>query len=79
MPFLQESDNHILNQHGSLQKNAKQNETFSPNYISLTPDQYEQMVRTMRLPFRAIEGTSVVGPFFWAAFDQDASDPHLRK
>ncbi|KAI0168315.1 hypothetical protein BJ166DRAFT_253987 [Pestalotiopsis sp. NC0098] len=61
-----------------LQKNAKQNETFSPNYISLTPDQYEQMVRTMRLPFRAIEGTSVVGPFFWAAFDQDASDPHLQ-
>lgn len=37
------------------------------------------MVRTLHLPFRAIEGTSVVGPFFWAALDQDDDDPHLRK
>ena len=37
------------------------------------------MVRTLRLPFRAIEGTSVVGPFFWASYDHDANDPHLRK
>lgn len=36
------------------------------------------MVRALHLPFRAIEGTSVVGPFFWAAFDQDDDDPHLR-
>ncbi|KAH6654026.1 hypothetical protein BKA67DRAFT_268130 [Truncatella angustata] len=61
-----------------VQKNAKHNETFTPNYITLDPAQYEGMVRTMRLPFRGIEGTSVVGPFFWAAFDQDASDPHLQ-
>jgi hypothetical protein len=36
------------------------------------------MVKTLRLPFRAIEGTSVVGPFFWAAFDQDPDDRHLH-
>lgn len=36
------------------------------------------MVRGMHLPFRAIEGTSVVGPFFWSSFDQDDEDPHLR-
>jgi hypothetical protein len=62
-----------------LQKNAKHPETFTPNYITLTPAHYESMVRTMHLPFRAIEGTSVVGPFFWAAYDQDGSNPHLRK
>ncbi|KAJ4304445.1 hypothetical protein N0V88_002058 [Collariella sp. IMI 366227] len=39
---------------------------------------YEQMVRTLHLPFRAIEGTSIVGPFFWSAFDQDDDDPHLQ-
>ncbi|KAI6384184.1 hypothetical protein MCOR23_011809, partial [Pyricularia oryzae] len=36
------------------------------------------MVRVMRLPFRAIEGSSVVGPFFWSAMDQDDEDPHLQ-
>jgi len=36
------------------------------------------MVRTFRLPFRAIEGSSVVGPFFWSAYDQDKEDPHLQ-
>jgi hypothetical protein len=36
------------------------------------------MVRTMRLPFRAIESTAVVGPIFWSAFDQDDDDPCLQ-
>ncbi|KAK3897088.1 hypothetical protein C8A05DRAFT_48161 [Staphylotrichum tortipilum] len=61
-----------------LQLNAKHPETFSANYMSLTHQAYEEMVRTMHLPFRAIEGSSVVGPFFWAAFDQDDEDPHLQ-
>lgn len=61
-----------------LQQKAKHSETFSPNYISLTAEAYESMVRTFHLPFRAIEGTSVVGPFFWSAFDQDDDNPHLR-
>lgn len=36
------------------------------------------MVRGMRLPFRAIEGTGVVGPFFWSSLDQEDEDPNLR-
>ncbi|KAK7969111.1 hypothetical protein PG996_002449 [Apiospora saccharicola] len=62
-----------------LQKNAKHPETFSPHHISLEQHEYASMVKTMRLPYRAIEGTSVVGPFFWASYDHDANDPHLRK
>ncbi|KAK4152833.1 hypothetical protein C8A00DRAFT_44176 [Chaetomidium leptoderma] len=61
-----------------LQKNAEHPETFTPNYLSLSHDAYEDMVRAMHLPFRAIEGSSVVGPFFWCAFDQDDDDPHLQ-
>lgn len=37
------------------------------------------MVETLHLPYRAIESTSAVGPFFWAAFDQSEETPHLRK
>ena len=36
------------------------------------------MVEVLNLPYRAIEGTSVVGAFFWAAWDQDEENPHLR-
>lgn len=37
------------------------------------------MVRTLHLPYRAIEGTSVVGPFFWCAYDSDDdANPHLQ-
>ncbi|KAK2036197.1 hypothetical protein LZ31DRAFT_561312 [Colletotrichum somersetense] len=61
-----------------LQKNAKHKDTFAPHTISFTADAYESMVRVMRLPFRAIEGTSVVGPFFWCAYDQDDDDPTLQ-
>ncbi|KAK0753398.1 hypothetical protein B0T18DRAFT_434170 [Schizothecium vesticola] len=61
-----------------LQQNAQHPETFSPRYLSLTHKSYEEMVRALRLPFRAIEGTSVVGPFFWSSMDQDDEDPHLQ-
>ncbi|EOO04092.1 hypothetical protein UCRPA7_353 [Phaeoacremonium minimum UCRPA7] len=57
---------------------AKHPETFTPSVISFTAREYETMVRVLKLPFRAIEGTSVVGPFFWCAFDQDDEDPHLQ-
>lgn len=49
-----------------------------PKVISLPKEKYMSMVRTMKLPFRAIESSSVVGPFFWCAYDQDDDDPHLR-
>lgn len=41
-------------------------------------DEYVNMVETLHLPYRGIESTSVVGPFFWAAFDQDEENPHLQ-
>lgn len=49
-----------------------------PKVISLPKDSYENMVRVMKLPFRAIETSAVVGPFFWCAYDQDDENPHLR-
>ncbi|KAK2070167.1 hypothetical protein P8C59_004686 [Phyllachora maydis] len=61
-----------------IQPKAKHPDTFAPNYISLTSKDYESMVRAFHLPFRAIEGTSVVGPFFWSSYDQDDDDAHLQ-
>ncbi|PSR94268.1 hypothetical protein BD289DRAFT_385478 [Coniella lustricola] len=62
-----------------LQLKAKHPDTFNPNVISFTASEYESMVRTLHLPYRAIEGTSVVGPFFWCAHDSaDDNDPHLQ-
>ncbi|TRX91771.1 hypothetical protein FHL15_007324 [Xylaria flabelliformis] len=61
-----------------VQRNAEHNDTFSPNYISLTHEQYKSMVRKLHLPFRAVEGGSLVGPAFWCEYDQDENDPHLQ-
>ncbi|RYC63258.1 hypothetical protein CHU98_g2944 [Xylaria longipes] len=61
-----------------VQRNAEHNDTFSPNFISLTHEQYKSMVRKLRLPFRAIEGSSLVGPAFWCEYDQDEDDRHLQ-
>ncbi|KAK3340310.1 hypothetical protein B0H65DRAFT_254633 [Neurospora tetraspora] len=61
-----------------VQKDAQQDETFAPLHVSLKPEDYSSMVEIMRLPYRAIEGTSVVGPFFWAALDHDEEDPHMQ-
>lgn len=36
------------------------------------------MVEKLRLPYRGIESTSAVGPFFWCALDQDEERPHLQ-
>lgn len=63
----------------SLQLKAKHPETFTPNVISFTASEYESMVRTLHLPYRAIEGTSAVGPFFWCAHDtEDEDESHLQ-
>ncbi|KAJ9137286.1 Magnesium transport protein CorA [Pleurostoma richardsiae] len=61
-----------------LQLRAKDPETFTPYVISFSPETYTKMVDTLHLPARAIESTSVVGPFFWSAHDQDDEDPHLQ-
>ena len=62
----------------SLQLGAKHPETFTAQHISFTHANYIDMVRKLNLPFRAIEGTSAVGPFFWSALDQDDASPHLH-
>jgi hypothetical protein len=62
-----------------VQKNAKHPDTFLTKVISLPAEKYKSMVRTMNLPYRGIETTSTVGPFFWCAHDQDDDDPHLRE
>ncbi|RDL40541.1 Uncharacterized protein BP5553_00520 [Venustampulla echinocandica] len=61
-----------------LQKNAKNPDTFAPHVISLKANEYKSMVEALDLPYRAIESTSAVGPFFWAAWDQDEQNPHLQ-
>ncbi|KAH8815605.1 hypothetical protein F5884DRAFT_772905 [Xylogone sp. PMI_703] len=61
-----------------LQQNAQHPETFTPHVISLKPEMYKSMVEIMNLPYRGIESTSVVGPFFWSAYDQDDENPHLQ-
>ncbi|OWP03416.1 hypothetical protein B2J93_7434 [Marssonina coronariae] len=61
-----------------LQQNAQHPETFTPHVISLKPEVYKSMVVRLNLPYRAIESTSAVGPFFWAAWDQDEINPHLQ-
>ncbi|KAI0024804.1 hypothetical protein F4780DRAFT_725055 [Xylariomycetidae sp. FL0641] len=61
-----------------VQRNAQHNETFAPNVISLPPDFYKSMVKKMQLPYRAIEGSGLVGPFFWCAYDNEEEDPHLQ-
>ncbi|KAI9048895.1 hypothetical protein LZ554_006749 [Drepanopeziza brunnea f. sp. 'monogermtubi'] len=61
-----------------LQQNAQHPETFTPHVISLKPEVYKSMVETLKLPYRAIESTSAVGPFFWASWDQDEENPHLQ-
>ncbi|KAI2472047.1 hypothetical protein F4781DRAFT_385108 [Annulohypoxylon bovei var. microspora] len=61
-----------------VQKDAVHVNTFAPLYISLKKEAYESMVRTWHLPFRAIEGSSLVGPFFWCSHDQDENNRHLQ-
>lgn len=50
-----------------------------PKVISLPKNAYASMVKVMKLPYRGIETTSVVGPFFWSSLDHNKQDPHLRK
>ncbi|KAJ2989445.1 hypothetical protein NUW58_g3461 [Xylaria curta] len=61
-----------------IQRDAEHHDTFSPNFISLTHEQYRSMVRKLHLPFRAVEGGSFVGPVFWCEYDQDEDDRHLQ-
>jgi hypothetical protein len=57
-----------------LNQIAKAPETFNPHIISLQKEDYKNMVQRFRLPLRAIETSTVVGPFFWWTYDDD--DPN---
>ncbi|KAH7328508.1 hypothetical protein B0I35DRAFT_403864 [Stachybotrys elegans] len=61
-----------------MQKNAKDKDTFMPKVISLPKEAYANMVNVLALPSRAIETSSIVGPFFWSSYDQDDDNPHLH-
>ncbi len=61
-----------------LQKDAKHPETFSPMTLPFSAIDYHSMIKIFNLPFRAIEGTSIVGPLFWSNLDHEPNDPHLR-
>lgn len=62
-----------------LHEAAEDPKTFSPRTISFATESYEVLVREMKLPFRAIETSSAVGPFFWWTYDPDPVDPVLRR
>ena len=56
--------------HKSLQQNASHPETFSPSVISLPPDKYSKMMTKFNLPYKGIEGSSMVGPLFSTGYDE---------
>ena len=57
--------------HLSLQQNILHPEAFDPSVISLPPDKYSKMMTEWHLPYKGIDGSSTVGPFFWSAIDHD--------
>ncbi|KAI1852091.1 hypothetical protein JX266_002944 [Neoarthrinium moseri] len=57
-----------------LHKLATDSNTLAPNAISLSREDFEKMVRKLRLPLRYIETSTVVGPFFWWTYDDDDVD-----
>ncbi|KAI1341422.1 hypothetical protein F5Y15DRAFT_431189 [Xylariaceae sp. FL0016] len=54
-----------------VQQNVQNQKTFDPNVVSLEKDRYEAVVRKMKLPFRALESSAAVGPFFWWTMETD--------
>ncbi|KAL2063846.1 hypothetical protein VTL71DRAFT_4340 [Oculimacula yallundae] len=57
-----------------LQPNARDPQTFAPDVLSLEVKDYENMVHALRLPMKAVESSSCVGPFFWAGMSLDKGD-----
>lgn len=50
----------------SLQKEVKHPDTFESHTLSLPKKQYENMVKSIKLPLSWIETSSCVGPVFWS-------------
>lgn len=65
-----------------IQQDVKEPRAFFPGAIPFPRKEYELVVEKMNLPLEAIDGTSVVGPFFWWAYVEDVGNPgngYLRK
>lgn len=64
-----------------LQTKAKDEAAFSKKVLSLDAESYRSLVTDFRLPFRCLESTSAVGPFFWWAKHEmpGVEDNCLRK
>ncbi|KAK8071834.1 hypothetical protein PG996_005182, partial [Apiospora saccharicola] len=59
------------------QQDAGNEKTFSPKHISLPKDSYRAMMDKFHLPLQALETSTVVGPFFWWAHDENSDGKHL--
>ncbi|KAM7198699.1 putative Mg2+ transporter-like zinc transport protein [Naviculisporaceae sp. PSN 640] len=58
-----------------IQQDVKEPKAFFPGALPFKREQYELVVDTMNLPLEAIDGTSVVGPFFWWTYVEDPVNP----
>ncbi len=65
--------------HRRLQLEPQDPKAFFPDVISFALQDYASLMRDMDLPFRSIEITSAVGPFFWWAFYDKGDDTSLSK
>lgn len=64
----------------SVQPAVEHEDTFLPHIVSMEKHEYELMVNEMRLPYKGIESSDVLGPFFWYRhINNPAGRPHLRK
>ncbi|KAI0967978.1 hypothetical protein F4678DRAFT_474843 [Xylaria arbuscula] len=61
-----------------VQSEIHEPETFASNVVSMQVNQYESLIRKMRLPFQGIEASTVVGPFFWWYLDTESKYPKLQ-
>ncbi|KAK4215146.1 hypothetical protein QBC37DRAFT_419732 [Rhypophila decipiens] len=64
-----------------IQQEVKAPRAFFPGSIPFRSEQFKLVVEKMRLPLEVIDGTSVVGPFFWWGYIEDFMSPghgHLQ-
>jgi hypothetical protein len=62
----------------SLQKEVRQPDTFDSDVLSLPKEQYQSMVKSIKLPLSWIETSSCVGPVFWSGITSIDGKQHLQ-
>ncbi|KAI1424806.1 hypothetical protein F5Y12DRAFT_714873 [Xylaria sp. FL1777] len=77
-PFLQESKDFVNGIRLVVQSEVHELETFASGVVSLEVNQYESLIRKMRLPFQGLEASTALGPFFWWSLDTESVDPKLQ-